>query len=109
MPVPRHSKRVMRTQSETLPAETPMGDGPRISYWLAILLFTCAAPALGKTYELGIGDDCDPGSAWPSPYSQYQDAGACFFPAILTINAGDSVHFYQYAELFFTGPHNVVA
>ena len=59
---------------------------------------------------VGIGDDCDPGQAWPSPVPPYNTfGGACWWPATLTIDVGDRVYFYQYAENFFTGPHNVVA
>jgi plastocyanin len=83
--------------------------------WLTVALFACATSALGKTYEIGIGDICDPGMAWPSQFVPIPNqengyyAGACFSPAVLTIDVGDSVHFYQYADTMFSGAHNVVA
>jgi len=83
-----------------------------ISLCLTVILFACATSALGNTYAVGIGDVCDPGQAWPSQYVPTQNgyyAGACFSPAVLTINVGDSVHFYQYADTMFSGAHNVVA
>lgn len=86
-----------------------MRDELRISRWLAPILLACSTWALATTYQVAIGDDCDPGQAWPTPLPMYSHVGACFSPAVLTINVGDSVHFYQYADTFFTGPHNVVA
>ncbi len=64
--------------------------------WVVILLLFGSASVLGATYHMGIGDDCDL-------------VVVCFYPNVLTINAGDSVVFYNYAENRFTGPHNVVA
>jgi plastocyanin len=62
---------------------------------LPLFLFLGAAmPAPGAMHTVGIGDDC---------------LGACFSPATLTINAGDSVTFIYYADTVPTGPHNVVA
>ena len=82
----------------------------RFSFWLTVILFGCAASAFGKYWEVGIGDDwCDPASAWLSPLPDYQVVGACFHPPVLTISVGDSVSFYQYAGMYYTGPHNVVA
>jgi plastocyanin len=81
-------------------------DEPKIVRWLPVLLLACATCVLGKTYEVGIGDDCDPGVIGGTSFGY---ASACFTPAVLTINVGDSVHFYQYADTLFTGPHNVVA
>ena len=81
----------------------------RMGLLLPFALFVRAAFAAGTTYQIGIGDDCDPGSAWPSPVPAYQGVEACFFPSVLSINVGDSVHFYEYADSDFTGPHNVVA
>jgi plastocyanin len=46
--------------------------------------------------RVGIGDDCSV-------------AGSCFSPSPLTINVGESVAFFEYADTMFTGFHNVVA
>ena len=63
-----------------------------IGLWAWLLL--CATSSWAATYLVGIGDDC---------------GFSCFTPSQLTIFSGDSVEFYNYAETFFTGPHNVVA
>lgn len=52
--------------------------------------------AIAADYRVGIGDDC----LAPT---------GCFSPAALTIDVGDSVTFFGYAEIMSTGPHNVVA
>jgi plastocyanin len=77
-----------------------------ILFWLTVILFCCATSAFGKVYQVAIGDDCDPGVIGGTSFGY---APACFTPSALTINVGDSVHFSQYAETLFTGPHNVVA
>src|SRR5262245_26925641 len=79
--------------------------------WLAAaLLFLCASSSFATSYQVGIGDYCDLGQAYPSSVPPYNGfPGACFWPSTLTINVGDRVYFYQYADTFFTGPHNVVA
>ncbi len=59
-----------------------------------------AGASSGAIHGVGIGDCAD------------QPRGpllSCFAPAETTINIGDSVRFYQYADLQFTGAHNVVA
>jgi plastocyanin len=61
-----------------------------------LLLALGATSSWATTYLVGIGDDC---------YVGY----SCFTPSPLNITVGDSVQFYQYAENFFTGAHNVVA
>ena len=63
---------------------------------LLLLLFGITAiPALGANHWVGIGDgDC--------PF-------ACFSPATLTIDPGDTVTFFTFADTIPTGPHNVVA
>ena len=66
-----------------------------ICAWLALHV----AAAGATTYRVGIGDDCS-GSTGQS---------SCFTPSEITIRVGDSVEFYEYAETFFTGYHNVVA
>jgi plastocyanin len=73
--------------------------------WLTVILFCCTTSAFGKVYEVGIGDDCDPGVVGGS--SLY--GPVCFTPAVLSINVGDSVSFYSYADSVTTGAHNVVA
>ena len=83
-----------------------MRDEFRVLRWVMVLLLACASPAFATTYQVGIGDDCDPGQMGGTSFGY---GSACFTPAVLTINVGDSVHFYQYAETLFTGPHNVVA
>lgn len=55
--------------------------------------------ASATTYRVGIGDDCSGSTGQLS----------CFTPSELTIQVGDSVEFYQYADTLFTGYHNVVA
>ena len=62
------------------------------------LLLLASAPAVGATYTIGIGDDCDSVSL-----------GGCFFLSSLTIRVGDMVEFYSYVDVLPTGPHNVVA
>ena len=52
--------------------------------------------AFAANYIVGIGDDC-------------RSTSVCFGPDVLIIQVGDSVTFYTYAEIVFTGPHNVVA
>ena len=64
--------------------------------WLAFHALDAGA----ATYRVGIGDVCGvlpPGQP------------ACFMPAELAIDVGDTVEFYQYADTIFTGFHNVVA
>jgi plastocyanin len=61
---------------------------------LSALLLGVAAPATAAFHIMGIGDACAP---------------ACFYPERLTIDAGDTVSFYLFAEILFTGRHNVVA
>jgi plastocyanin len=76
--------------------------------WLTVILSCCTTSAFGKVYEVGIGDDCDQGVI--SGMAVAPGYGpVCFYPAVLTISVGDSVHFYQYADTLFTGAHNVVA
>ena len=61
---------------------------------MPLLFATLAMPALGTEHRVGIGDECP---------------GGCFTPANLTINPGDSVTFFVYADSYPTGRHNVVA
>jgi plastocyanin len=68
---------------------------------LAFLLLASTS-ALGADYEVGIGDDCN------FPVGPQLTDG-CFTPDALTITVGDSVTFFDYADSFETGPHNVVA
>jgi len=63
---------------------------------LPLLLASAAMPAPGANHHVGIGDDC-------------LTAMACFSPATLTIDPGDTVTFFIYAGTIPTGPHNVVA
>jgi plastocyanin len=88
-----------------------MRNAHRVFRWVTLLLFGWATSvfAAGYYFEVGIGDECDPGAAWMSPLVHYQVVGACFDPAVLTIDVGDTVVFYQYAGMWYTGPHNVVA
>jgi len=64
---------------------------------VSMLLLLGVMPAWATTYAVGIGDTCPSG------------VSVCFYPTPLTISVGDSVKFYDYAESFFTAPHNVVA
>ena len=63
----------------------------------ACALLLCVTSTWGATYRVGIGDDCNVGTT------------SCFSPSPLSINVGDSVEFFSYADTSFTGPHNVVA
>ncbi len=74
-----------------------MRERIRIFYWLAVALLACATSALGKTWSVSVGDDC------PTAFIP------CFDPSVLTIDVGDSVLFFAYADIFHTGPHNLVA
>jgi plastocyanin len=75
-------------------------EGPimKAHHWLFALLLLAGAPAFGATYSIGIGDDCD-----------VPTLGGCFYPAQLTIRAGDTVEFYGYVDVLLTSAHNVVA
>ena len=66
----------------------------KLTKLLSPLLLCAAMPALAEFHIVGIGDAC---------------TGVCFYPESLTIDAGDTVTFYYYADTMFTGPHNVVA
>ena len=82
-----------------------MRDRLRISRWLVALLCACATSAFGTTYQVAIGDHCDYGAIDGAVFY----GPVCFSPAVLTINVGDSVHFFQDAEYPYIGLHNVVA
>ena len=81
-----------------------MRDGHGIRRWLTVALFVCATSAFGTTYQVAIGDHCDPSDIIEASFH-----GVCFTPAVLTINVGDSVHFFQDAEYPYIGLRNVVA
>ena len=68
------------------------------NHWLFSLLLLASAPAVGATYVVGIGDDCDSIAF-----------NGCFSPSQLTIHVGDTVEFLGYADSNSTGDHNVVA
>jgi plastocyanin len=67
-----------------------------LSKILLVFSLLFAATANAETFTVAVGDDC--------PANE-----DCFFPASLTIHAGDSVSFFIYCEMICRGPHNVVA
>src|SRR5215471_18762546 len=107
----RRSKRAIRAPNGRLRGEMRMRCQRGNFLWLAVILLACVTSALGNTYRVRIGNDCRPGFGFvapvPAPGAHY--APACFSPAVLAINIGDSVQFYNYADIAFTGLHNVVA
>ena len=71
----------------------------KITQLLAALLLGTALPATSAFHILGFGDNC-PGVG----------PVVCFSPERLTIDQGDQVTFYEYAEsIDWPGRHNVVA
>jgi plastocyanin len=64
---------------------------------LGILLLLLANSAAGASYTINLGVDC-------------ASVELCFHPSTLTVNVGDSVHFFIYGDAGDPGlPHNVVA
>ena len=71
----------------------------RATNWLMALLLGAAMPASGANHTVAIGDSCEDPTY----------VGPCFYPAYLTISAGDTVTFIYWADTVPTGRHNVVA
>src|ERR1700741_3501249 len=65
----------------------------KITYLISVLLLCTVMPATAASHKMAFGDGCS--LAYP-----------CFFPAQLTVSAGDLVVFFDYAELSLFGPPN---
>ena len=69
----------------------------KITQLLSGLLLATAMPVTAAFHNVGFGDSCT-------------SRGLCFYPEQLTIDQGDTVTFYEYAETsLWTDRHNVVA
>ena len=70
----------------------------KITQMISALLLGASLPATAAFHDMGFGDSCTGG------------AFLCFYPEQLTIDQGDTVTFFEYAEnTLWQARHNVVA